>query len=53
MTQESFFIVRYRYEMGVYSLQQMIEFVDKQWITRKQFKEITSYSYEGLTDKKE
>lgn len=48
MMQESCDLIRYKYEAGVYSLKQMIEFVDRKWINEEQFHWITSYSYKEL-----
>ena len=52
MKQESFELIRYKYIAGVYSLREMIEFVEKGWITAEQFHVITSYSYRGVTNKR-
>lgn len=49
--QESFELIRHKYFSGVYSLKEMIEFVEKKWITAEQFHSITSYSYKGVTKK--
>lgn len=45
---ESYDLIKHKFESGVYSLQKMVEFVDKKWITEDQFHWITSYSYRGL-----
>ena len=45
---ECYEIIRNKYDKGVYSLRQLVEFVDKKWITKKQFHFITTYSYEAL-----
>jgi hypothetical protein len=45
---ESYDLIKSKFEYGVYSLQKMVEFVDKKWITEEQFHWITSYSYRGL-----
>lgn len=34
---ESFHLIKYKFEMGVYSLKQMCEFVEKEWITENEF----------------
>ncbi len=52
MTTESFNLIKFKYDNGVYSLRNMIEFVEKQWITAEQFHFITSYSYEGVKNKR-
>ena len=48
MEHESYNLIKYKYEIGVYSLKKMIEFVDAGVITPEQFHYITSYSYEGI-----
>lgn len=48
MVQESYYLIKSKYEHGVYSLKQMVEFVDMKWLTPDEFHFITSYSYEGL-----
>ena len=48
--QESYNLIRYKYEIGVYSLLKMLELVEIGWITKEQFHQITSYSYEGVKE---
>ena len=48
MGQESYDLIRHKYEAGAYNLKQMVELVDKRWITEKQFHYITTYSYKAL-----
>jgi len=48
MIKESNDLIRHKYETGVYSLKQMIEFVEERTITEEEFHWITSYSYKGL-----
>lgn len=48
MISECYEIIRDKYNSKVYSLKQMVEFVDKGWLTKKQFQYITSYSYDAL-----
>jgi hypothetical protein len=48
MAQECYEIIKNKYDSGTYSLKYMIELVDKNWITKKQFQYITSYSYDAL-----
>ena len=50
MVPESYNLIRYKYEIGIYSLKEMIELVDLGWITKKQFHQITSYSYDGVKE---
>lgn len=46
--QESVALIQHKFENGVYSLRQMVEFVEKKWITKDDFHWITSYNYEGV-----
>lgn len=48
MIKESYGLIRHKYEAGVYSLKQMIEFTEKKVITEEEFHWITGYSYRGL-----
>lgn len=48
MIQESYYLIKSKYEAGVYSLKKMCEFVDLNWITEDEFHFITGYSYKGL-----
>ena len=48
MEKEDYNLIRYKYEIGVYTLIQLMKFVEMRWITKHQFHQITSYSYEGL-----
>ena len=50
MIPESFDFIRYKYEIGLYSLKQMVEFVEKQIITPEQFHKITSFNYRGVKE---
>lgn len=45
---ESYDLIKYKFEMGVYSLEQMCEFVEQNLITEKDFHYITSYNYQGI-----
>lgn len=36
------------YENGVYTLRELVEFVDKKMITEEEFHWITNYSYQGI-----
>lgn len=47
---ESFNLIKYKFEMGVYSLEQMIKFVENSQITEEEFKFITSYNYKGIKE---
>lgn len=45
---ESYYLIKYKFEMGVYSLEQMCEFVEQNLITEEDFHYITSYNYQGI-----
>lgn len=45
---ESYDLIKYKFEMGVYSLEQMYEFVEQNLITGYDFHYITSYNYQGI-----
>lgn len=45
---ESYNLIKYKFEMGVYSLEQMCSFVEKKIITEEDFHYITSYNYQGI-----
>lgn len=47
-TQESCTLIKFKFENGVYSLKDVVRFVDKKWINEEQFHWITSYSYKEL-----
>ena len=45
---ENYNLIKYKFEMGVYSLEQMCEFVEQNLITEEDFHYITSYNYQGI-----
>lgn len=47
---ESFNLIKYKYEMGVYTLKQMCEFVEKNYISKDEFHWITDYNYDGIKE---
>lgn len=47
---ESYNLIKYKFEMGVYSLDEMIKFVEDNQITKDEFKYITSYNYYGIKE---
>lgn len=49
MKSTNFERIQVGYNNGVYTLKELIEFVDKKIITKEEFHWITSYSYDGLT----
>lgn len=46
------FIIKYKWENGSYSLEDMINLVLKNVITEEQFFSITRYNFNGVKDKK-
>lgn len=51
MIKEDYYIIKYKYEMGVYSLKEMCNFVELNWITEDNFHSITSYNYKAIKEK--
>lgn len=45
---ESYNLIKYKFDMGVYSLEKMIELVKESQIDEKDFKWITSYNYNEI-----
>ena len=48
MQSTNFARIKAGYESRVYTLKDLIEFVEKTIITEKEFRWITGYSYEGI-----
>lgn len=48
MALESFNIILCKYKDGVYTLDKLIEFVNKNILTEEEFHLITSYSFKGI-----
>jgi hypothetical protein len=48
---ESYDLIKYKFEMGVYSLKEMCNFVKEHKITEQDFHYITSYDYKGIKEK--
>lgn len=44
----SYDLIKYFYEMGVYSVQEMIKYVEDKTITEEEFHIITGYNYQGI-----
>ena len=44
----SYNLIKYFYEMGVYSVQEMIKYVKDKIITEEEFHIITGYNYQGI-----
>ena len=45
---ENYNLIKYKFEMGVYSLEQMCEFIEQSLITEYDFHYITSYNYQEI-----
>lgn len=45
---ESYDLIKYKFEMGVYSLEQMCKFIEQNLITEYDFHNITPYNYQGI-----
>ena len=45
---ESFDIIKYKWQSGVYGLKEMIDLVNTNTITQEQFSIITGYDYYGI-----
>lgn len=48
----SFDLIKYQWEMGCYSLEDMMVYVELKYITKEDFHTITGYNYDGVTSKK-
>lgn len=46
-----YFLIKYKYEMGVFSLIDLISFVKKEIITKEEFRDITSFNYEVIKER--
>lgn len=49
---QSFNVIRYKYQHGVYDIDYMMKIVEQNEIDQKDFKEITGMSYLGLKSTK-
>lgn len=49
---EDLSLIKYKYDMGVYGINILINLVEEQKITYEQFKEITDFDYSGVTSSK-
>lgn len=47
---DNYFLVKYKFDMGAYSLDEMILMVEKKLITEEEFRSITSYHYQGIKE---
>lgn len=54
MKQQQFkILIEAKYCQGVYSIEDLMKFVDIKELTKEEFHSITSYSYDGLKRRKE
>ena len=49
---EDLSLIKYKYDVGVYGINILINLVEEQKITYEQFKEITDFDYGGITSSK-
>ena len=52
MAKESYHLIKFKYNKGVYSLKEMCKFVEDGLITEKEFHLITSYNYKAIKERK-
>ncbi len=45
---ESFSLIKYKWESGVYTLKEMIQLVKQQELSQQQFFDITRYNYDNI-----
>lgn len=45
---ESFSLIKYKWESGVYTLKEMIQLVKQQELSQQQFFDITRYNYNNI-----
>ena len=48
---ESYSLIKYKYETGIYSLRRMCQLVDMQWINKNDFHSITGYNYMAIKNR--
>ena len=53
MNKEQLFLLKYKWEYGVYSLKQIFDMVKENKITEEEFHEITRYNYQGIKKSRE
>lgn len=51
MTKESYHLIKFKYNKGVYSLEEMCKFVENNLITEEDFHSITGYNYKGIKER--
>ena len=47
---DNYYLIKYKYDMGGYSLDEMIELVEKNVLTEDDFHSITSKNYSGVKE---
>ena len=45
---DNYNVIKYKWQHGVYKITDVMKFVDRNVLNRKQFFEITGYNYDGL-----
>lgn len=53
MTPENLSLIKYKYEMGGYTLELVMNLVEREIITEDEFKSVTTYHYQGLKANRE
>ena len=53
MDRDSFFLLKYKWEYGGYSLHEIFNMVKENKITEEEFHEITRYNYKGIKKTRE
>lgn len=48
---ETYHLIKYKFNKGVYSLEQMCEFVEDGLITEEEFHFITDYNYQAIKNR--
>ena len=45
---DTYMIIQYKWQHGVYELEDMIQFIENKILSKQQFFEITRYNYDGV-----
>lgn len=45
---DTYIIIQYKWQHGVYGLEDMMQFVENKILSKQQFFEITRYNYDGV-----
>ena len=51
MKKANYYLIKYKYEMGVISLEDMCEYVEDEIITKDEFKDITRLEYDIIKNR--